>query len=164
MTTESTAKTEQILSDDCAVSEGADGVGGEIFPHRGQSIEVRTGVRSSLADVRFLHNLRRLQAEADAINTTIEDKPGETAEARKNRVDALKEAKYTELLLPHIDAAVQIVMKTIVAWDWTNQFGEPLGTPTDAKSYEDLSIAEIMYLVQVSRGRTPAAEGKGSSS
>jgi hypothetical protein len=162
-TTEAAANTATIPSDDCAVKVIKNGVEGEIFPHTGQSITIRTDVRPTLGDVRFVHNLRRLQVEADAIEVNLKRNPDESDADHAARVATARDDAYAVLLMAQVDGAIAIVQKSLIAWDWTDQFGKPLPPPSDVAAYDQIQLVEVMYLVAATRGNNEAATGKDSS-
>lgn len=140
MDSENAMRGIEIPSDDCEVP-----VGGETtYPHKGEFIRVIRG-RWTIGEVRVAAQLAGKQAEIDALD--------ETSLSYTRDVDAI----FGGI----VDDLQRIVARRVVAWNWTNAFGQPMALPSeDPDVFNDIAIEELMYVFAVCQGSNPATEKK----
>lgn len=75
--------------------------------------------------------------------------------------DRLREAN--DLIAGHYDDLCNLLARLVVAWNWTDDRGQPLPQPdgTD-RPFRLLSVDELYYLWQAAQGGNPDARKNGS--
>lgn len=131
----------RVPSDDCVVT-----VAGERYHvHEGEWVEVLPGL--SVGDYEAFHAFAGVQVQMAAVK-------GEQDEGLKT----------IGILADTFGKAVPLVKSRLVAWNWTDNRGEPLPQPHDEPSpLWRLDEAEIAYLIQVITGTNEGAEKNASS-
>src|SRR5574340_894704 len=124
----------RIPSDDCAVT-----IDNEVYhPHEGEYVEMYAGI--TIAELKTLEGFTRISVEVDAIQ-------GEEEEQQK----------LLGLLNQHFDEICKNLAGRVVAWNWTDDRGQPLPQPDGkAETMERLRAEEILWLMKATQGETPA--------
>jgi len=148
----------RVLMDTCAVPDGTtmtetqtDAQGGEVavevpgvcFPHEGEWADILPGVR-----IGEMHKLRLIQELGPAM-AAAEGEADEMAQTVQLSDDAMQQM-------------VGLLSKRVVAWNITDDLGEPLPQPhKNPAAFDDLRAEELMFLMTAVKGET-AVEKKAA--
>ena len=129
----------RVPSDDCILVQWD---GSEYRPHGGEWVEVIPLMRVGETQA-FLH-LRQAGGRLAAAQ-------GEADEA--DQVLSITAAAFDEL--------ITVLGERLIAWNWTDDYGEPLASPhRNVVVLRQLRAAELMWLLTAAQGETAAAEKK----
>ena len=124
----------RIPSDDC--TKTVDGT--EYAVHEGERVELVGGL--TIAELRARQHLLELSPKVAALQ-------GEDNAAQETI--RLLEESYTKVL--------DSLARRLVAWNWTDDRGEPLPAPDGTSTpLEGLSPEELLYLLTATGGEAPA--------
>ena len=143
----------RVPSDDCEVVVG----GVTYYPHRGESLWFRG--RQKIGQLRADWAFRRVGAELDEVapDPKVE---GETDEVFLARV-AKSHLEGVRITDQHYADIVAWIAKRLVAWDWTDDDGNPLpNLDGTADPFAGISDDEMFYIWRTLRGEGPAEVGE----